>query len=156
MEKMGISQDMLDTARDVGVALERSMEGLKATQESLETQQRFARRLDLDASDLHEQAKAALGRSDEETARKFLMERQRVLDKLKQVLKQCAEEKKRMETMESNVAALDRRAVEIESLLRRTVGAKAVKDTAGSDIDVGLSLSTEDPLLKKFRDLGID
>ena len=55
--------------------------------------------------------------------------------------------------MESNVAALERRAMEVEALLRRTMGAKTLVDTSGAN---ALSLSTDDPLLQKFRDLGID
>ena len=53
--------------------------------------------------------------------------------------------------MESNVESIKRRALEVESLLQRTVGAKARQDSF-----TDLSLSVEDPLLQKFRDLGID
>lgn len=152
MERLGITQDMLDSAQEIGIALERSMEGLKASQDSLETQQRLARRLDSDAETLYARAKTALANSDEEAARKYLLERTNVQDKLKKVLKQCVEEKRRLEQMESNVSALEQRAMEMDSLLRRTLGAKAVQDSN----EMGLSLSTEDPLLQKFRDLGID
>jgi len=153
MERLGITQDMLDMAKDVGMALERSAEGLQASKDSLETQQRFARRLDSEAERLYERAKVAIAENKEELAKKPLLDRQRDLDKLKVVLKNCADEKKRLETMESNVAALERRAMEVEALLRRTMGAKTLVDTSGAN---ALSLSTDDPLLQKFRDLGID
>ena len=52
--------------------------------------------------------------------------------------------------MEENAAGLERRAMEIEALLQRSVGASAMQN---SDT---LSLSDSDPLLRKFKDLGID
>jgi phage shock protein A len=155
MERLGVTQDMLDAARDCGAELERSNEGLRAVRDSLQTQQSFARRLDRDATDLYERAKIAMAENKDEEARKLLLERQRDQDKFKQVLMQCAEEKKRLEKMEQNVKAIERRAMEVDSLLRRTVGAKAVQEIATTDME-GLSLTAEDPLLQKFRDLDID
>lgn len=152
LERLGITEEMLESARDVGAALDRSVEGLAATRESLESQQRLARRLDSNAEELYGKAKAALESSDEEAARKYLLERTSIQDKLKQVLLRCGEEKRRVETMESNVALLKEKAMEVNTLLKRAVGAKATQDTS----DLGLSLTKEDPLLQKFRDLGID
>lgn len=150
MERMGISQDMLDAAKEIGFTLEQSVDGLKASRESLQTQQRFARRLDESMKDIYEKAKAEMVAGKEEEARKHLLEKNRLEDKLKKTLKGCAEEKRRYEQMESNVAALEERAMEVESLLARTVGAKTMQNTAQ------LSLASEDPLLQKFRDLGLD
>lgn len=152
MERLGVTEEMLQSARDVGIALERSLEGLKATRESLETQQSNARRLDAKVEELYEQAKSALATGDEEAAKRFLLERTSMQDKLKRVLTQCAEEKRRYEQMESNVSILEEKAMEVNTLLQRTIGTKAIVDTG----NFGLSLSKEDPLLKKFRDLGID
>jgi len=151
MERMGLTQDMIDTANDVGLALERSNEGLKAVQESLETQQRFARRLDADVTDLYERAQKAIADSDEDLARKLLLQRTEVQEKLKKALMNCAEEKKRLGKMTENVAQLKRRALEVESLMSRSVSSSALKDSS-----TNLSLPVEDPLLKKFKDLGID
>jgi phage shock protein A len=161
MEMLGISQDMLDTAREVGLALERSAEGLRATRDSLETQQRLARRLEDEAGRLYGRAKEALASGEEEKARKLLLSRQQDLDKLKQVLLSCADDKQRLETMERNVAALERRAMEVEALLKRTIGAKSQVDASAIsgravDDDARFALSSEDPLLQKFRDMGID
>jgi phage shock protein A len=156
MERLGVTQDMLDAARDCGAELEQSNEGLRAVRDSLQTQQSFARRLDRDATDLYERAKIAMAENRDEEARKLLLERQLDQDKFKKVLMQCAEEKKRLEKMEENVKAIERRAMEVDSLLRRTVGAKAIQETAATDSMVGLSLTAEDPLIQKFRDLGID
>jgi phage shock protein A len=152
MDRLGLSEDMLAAAKDVGEALERSVEGLQVVQNGLETQQRFAKRLDQDAAALYDDAKTAMARNEEETARKLLLQRQLTLDKLKSTLVDCAEMKKRLETMKSNVLALERRAMEVESLLERTVGAKNMLDTS----DLGLALSSRDPLLQKFRDIGIE
>ena len=163
MARLGVTQEMLGMAREVGESLERSAEGLRATQESLETQQRLARRLDDDSDALYEKAKAALTDGNEEEAKQWLLERTRVQDKLKTVLVACAAAKQRFETMGENVKILEQRALEVDAMLRRTVSAKAVQDSNGIDnyydndgiMMGGLSLSKEDPLLQKFRDLGI-
>jgi len=152
MERMGITEEMLDAARDIGQALESSMEGLQASRSSLESQQAFARKLDSLANELYERAKTALTQSKEDDARKYLLERTSVFDKLKQVLKQCEEEKRRCTQMEKNVLLLEERAMEINSLLRKSVSAKAVQQAN----DLGLGLRDDDPLLRKFRDQGID
>ena len=151
MERLGVNQDMLDAAQECGLALKESMEGLKAAQASLETQQSLARILDRDASELYERAKEKLTSGDEEAARTYLMRRNENLDKLKKVLQLCAEERKRTEMMEKNVEAIKLRALEVEALLQRTVGAKTRQDSFAD-----FSLDVEDPLIKKFRDMGID
>ena len=143
---------MLDSAEQVGVALEQAMEGLRATKASLETQQSLARRLERDAAELYEKAKTAIAAGREEEARKFLFQRNADQEKLVKILKLCVEEKQRFDKMQQNVAAIEKRALEIESLLQRSVSAKARQTTAFQD----LSLAVEDPLLQKFRDLGID
>uniref|UniRef100_A0A7R9WVD1 Uncharacterized protein n=1 Tax=Craspedostauros australis TaxID=1486917 RepID=A0A7R9WVD1_9STRA len=152
MERLGISQDMLDAAQECGMALQQAMEGLSATQDSLKTQQMLARRLDSDAEDIYEKAKVAIGDGDEIAAKDLLFKRTQVQDKLKKILLNCAEEKKRLVTMEDNVKAIEARALEIESLLQRTVGAKSRQDAGMAE----LSLARDDPLLQKFKDLGID
>ena len=53
--------------------------------------------------------------------------------------------------MEENAAGLERRAMEIEALMQRTVGASAMQN-----VDSSFSLADSDPLLRKFKDLGID
>jgi phage shock protein A len=154
MERLGITQEMLDMAQDIGVSLEKSIEGIKAVRSSLETQQRLAQLLDAESSSLYKKAKQALDDSDEELAKKLLLQRVTVQEKLKKVLLNCVEEKGRLQIMEDNISRLERRAIEIDSLLRRTVSAKSLIGSA--EFDVGLSLSSEDPLLQKFKDLGID
>ena len=154
MERLGISQDMLDMAQDVGVSLEKSIEGMKAVRNSLETQQKLARLLDAESSNLYNKAKESISDSNEELARKLLLERTNVQEKLKKVLINCTEEKGRLQKMEDNISQLERRALEIDMLLRRTVSAKSMQGIA--DLDLGLSLRSEDPLIQKFKDLGID
>lgn len=152
MERLGISQEMLDMAKDVGLSLESSMEGIQAIQSSLETQQKLAKLLDQEVSTLYDRAKAALDNSDDDLARKILMERAAVQDKLKKVLMACAEEKGRLEKMKENVDQLERRALEIDALLRRSVSARSRQNFSAD----GFSLQKEDPLLQKFKDIGID
>jgi hypothetical protein len=151
MERLGVTQDMLDGAQEVGVALQQSMEGLEATKNSLQTHQSFARSLDREAEELYAKATEKITSGDEGTARTFLLKRTDVQEKLKKILKLCAEEKRRVETMEQNVETIQQRALEVEALLNRTVGAKARQESIAD-----FSLEREDPLLKKFRDMGID
>lgn len=152
MERLGITQEMLDSAEQVGIALKMATEGLAATKASLETQQSLALRLNRDSEELYEKAKAAMAAGKEDEARKFLFQRNADQEKLVKVLKLCVEEKQRLAKMEENIAAIEKRALEIESLLQRSVGAKARQDAAFGE----LSLQADDPLLQKFRDLGID
>ena len=149
LNRLGVTKEMLEMAEDSGVALEQATEGLKAIRASYETQQQFSRRLDSDAEKLYDQAMDAMSASDEGKARDFLAERLNVQEKLKKALLACAEERKRVDIQERNVAALGEKAMEIDSLLRRGVGAKALQDTS-------FSLPDEDPLLRKFRDNGIN
>jgi hypothetical protein len=151
MQRLGVTKEMLEMAEEAGADLERGFEGLKATRESLQTQQSFARRISSEVDELYEKAQAALKAGDEELTRKYLFDRQQRQDKLKKVLMSAAEEKRRLEKMEKNVELLEERAMEVDSLLRRTVGAKALQDTSSQ-----FTLSTEDPLLQKFKDIGID
>jgi hypothetical protein len=151
MARLGVTQDMLDAAQDVGVALQQSTEGLEATKDSLQTHQSLARILDRDAEDLYAKAKEKLTSGEEESARILLLKRTDVQEKLKKILKLCVEEKRRVKTMEQNVQTIQQRALEVEALLNRTVGAKARQESFAD-----FSLEREDPLLKKFRDMGID
>mmetsp|Transcript_1142 Transcript_1142/g.1456 ORF Transcript_1142/g.1456 Transcript_1142/m.1456 type:complete len:257 (-) Transcript_1142:227-997(-) len=151
MERLGITPDMLDAARDIGLALNQSNEGMEACQNSLETQQSFARKLDAKMASLYDKAKEQLTAGEEEAARELLLEKNKVEEKLKNVLQSCADEKRRLAQMEKNVESLEERAMEMETLLRRTIGAKTTMQTSSM-----LSLDDEDPLLRKFRDAGID
>lgn len=151
MKRKGITPEMLEMANEVGIALKQTAEGLKATQDSVETQQRLAKTLDRQSESIYERAKSAIAAGEEEQARKLLMEREAIKDKLINVLRALAEDRKRLAVMESNVEALEARGLEIESLLRRSVGASALKDSSIN----GFALEPEDPLLQKFRDLGM-
>merc|ERR1712127_107058 len=115
------------------------------------TGQRLAKTLDRQEKSIYEKAKSAIASGDETGARKLLMERGSVKEKLLKVLKSAADDRKRLEMMENNVEALETRGLEIESLLRRSVGAASMQDST----NMGFSLEPEDPLLKKFRDLGM-
>ncbi|KAL3911851.1 MAG: hypothetical protein SGARI_001442, partial [Bacillariaceae sp.] len=129
LAKMGVSQDMLDTAQDIGFALSQSMEGLEATESSLQTHQSLARRIDREVTEVYDMAKAALEEKDEERARTLLLKRADLQEELKKMLKRCVEEKGRLEVMQDNVASLEKRGMEVEALLQRTIGAKARQDS---------------------------
>jgi len=157
MEEMGITQQMLDQAKEMGMLLERGMEGLGATEDSLRTQQNFAKRLEEDMVRVYSQAKTALQDGDEDTAKDLLFKRTQIEEKLKKALMNCVEEKKRLTQMEDNIRAIEERALEMESLLKRSMGAKTLMDTSTAAGDgTGFSLAPEDPLLKKFKDAGIE
>lgn len=166
LERMGITNDMLEQAREVGMLLDRSVEGLRAAEDSLVTQQRFAKRLEEDMDRFYKDAAVALQSGNEPRAKELLFKRTQVQDKLKKALMTCVEEKKRLEQMQQNVRAMEERALEIESLLKRSVGAKTVLDVNvnnrssidnyGANMGADWSLPPEDPLLKKFRDAGIE
>jgi len=156
MERMGLTPEMVEMAQEVGAALERGLEGLQATKESLESHQRFARRLDEEATQIYEQAKIALNENDEEKAKSLLLKRETSLNRLKKALVACADEKKRVDQMKSNVDALEERALEVDSLLKRTIGAKTLSDLSDNDIGSPYSsmrLDDDDPLIRKFKDL---
>jgi len=55
--------------------------------------------------------------------------------------------------MEDNVRSIEERSIEIESLLRRSIGAKSLQES--SDQLLLQDDDFEDPLLKKFKDMGI-
>jgi len=154
MDQLGITPEMLEMAQECGFALERAVEGLKATRESLDGLQKFARRLDDKDKELYEKARLEMSNGREEEARKLLLERQTVQEKLKKTLLNCKDEKVRFERMEINMEAIENRAIEVDSLLKRTVGAKALVD---NNDDMGMintfRMEDEDPLLRKFRDL---
>ncbi len=159
MAKMGVTEEMLEQAREMGAALDRGIEGLDATRDSLRTQQSFAKRLEGDMGRIYEEAKKALQGGEEERAKELLFQKTQVEEKLKKALMNCVEEKKRLNKMEENVRAIEERAVEMESILKRTVGAKALMDSsmkAMENDEFGFSLKQEDPLLQKFRDAGIE
>ena len=152
MEKMGINQDMLDAAEDIGASLERSNEGLLLVQERLASLQQQARTLDNDAQEKYKQAKQLLESNNEERARDLLLDRTKLQEKLKKVLLQCAEEKERVQQMERNVEALSERASEMDAMLRRAVGARTTQEV--NDLD--MRMSVDDPLLQKFKDAGLE
>ena len=151
MERKGLTPEMLEQANEIGMALKQAVEGLRAIQESVDTSQKLAKTLDQQEKSIYIRAKSAIESGDEESARNLLLERQRVKDKLLKVLKSLSEERKRLDVMQINVDALETRGLEIESLLRRSVGAASLQGSS----DLGLSLEREDPLLQKFRDLGM-
>lgn len=156
LSRLGLTQEMLDVAQDVSRALENGIDGLKATEESLRSQQSLAKVIDADVNDLYEKAKDALNDGREDEAKSFLLERNKNMEALKNVLKRCAEEKERKSIMEENVNTLQKRALEAEALIQRAVGARARDDASSSFNYDSLSLDKHDPLLQKFKDPGID
>ena len=149
MARKGLTPEMLEQATEIGAALRQTEEGMRATQESVNTSQQLAQTLDRRENSLYDRAKSAMASGDEAGARKILLEREACKKKLLKVLKALAEERKRLAIMQENAEALETRGLEIESLLRRSVGAAALRDSSGFELE------PEDPLLKKFRDMGM-
>ncbi|KAL9188494.1 hypothetical protein ACHAXT_006872 [Thalassiosira profunda] len=147
MNRKGLTPDMLEQATEIGAALQQAVEGLRATQESVDTNQRLAKALDQQEKSIGNR----VGRRGGGATRRYLLERESIKEKLLKVLQSASEERKRLDAMRSNVETLETRGLEIESLLRRSVGAKSMQNAA----NIGLSLDREDPLLQKFRDLGM-
>ena len=148
---------MVDMAQQVSMELQRAMEGLQASEDSLRIQQSFAKRIDTEVQQLFDEAQTAVRNQNEDRARTLLFQRQSQMNKLKQVLQQCVEEKRRMERMKENVQLLEQRAMEVDSLLRRSVSAKVLQDTQLRkdiyDTSMSSDIELEDPLLRKFREL---
>ena len=168
LAQLGVTEEMLTAAEDVGFALEQAMLGMAATRDSLRTQQSLARTLEQAMNDQYAAATRAMTEGKEEHAKQLLLERNTKKEQYIQVLKLCAEEKERMTVMEQNVKVLQQRASTVETLLQRAVGAKtaaAATTAAGSSSSSSLddftssstfALNKQDPLLKKFQDIGID
>ena len=168
LAQLGVTEEMLTAAEDVGFALEQSMVGMAATRDSLRSQQSLAKTLEQAMNDQYAQATRAMAEGKEEHAKQLLLERNTKKEKYIQVLKLCAEEKERMTVMEQNVKVLQQRASTVETLLQRAVGAKtaataatAAGSSSSSSLDDFTSGSTfalnaQDPLLKKFQDIGIE
>lgn len=151
MKRRGITPEMLEQANEIGRVLSQAVDGLRATEDSYETSMRLAKSLNRQNEQIYDKAKDSMQNGDEDGARRLLLERERIKEKLVTVLKTVTEEQKRLELQRSNVEALETRALEVESLLRRSVGASAMQGS----VDLGMSLEAEDPLLRKFRDLGM-
>lgn len=122
LERMGVTEEMLQSAKEIGASLERGFEGLKVIQDSLRTQQSFAAKLDSEVQQVYANAKTALEAGDEDRARDLLFKRTQLQEKLKKTLQNCIDEKRRLSQMEDNVRALEERALEMESLLKRNIG----------------------------------
>lgn len=122
LERMGVTEEMLQSAKEIGASLDRGFEGLKVIQDSLQTQQAFASKLDSEVQQVYAKAKDALEAGDEDKARDLLFKRSQLQEKLKKTLQNCIDEKRRLSQMEDNVRALEERALEMESLLKRNIG----------------------------------
>ena len=82
MERKGITPEMLEQATEIGKILEQAVEGLRATQESVDTSQRLAKTLNQQSDSIYERAKSAMQAGDEDAARKLLLERETIKEKL--------------------------------------------------------------------------
>lgn len=159
MERLGITLDMVDMAQDISMNWQRAKEGYNASQDSLRAQQSLAQRFEMAVQELQDEAKKAVVEGDEDRARAILLKKKQKMDRWKEILLKCAEEKERVDRMEENVQILEQRAREVEALIRRSISAKALQDTSNAmcllDESAGeiSSNSMEDPLLRKFREL---
>jgi hypothetical protein len=149
LQRLGITNDMLEAAKEIGFALEQSAQSLIACQKSIESQQEYVRILEQNMESTTEKAKLEIMNGNEEKARLLLMEKQQMKDKMMKALKACVEEKNRQRQLEMSIATLEKRALETEAEMREIVAVTTVNE-------IGSSPSNDDPLLKRFQDLGID
>jgi hypothetical protein len=159
MERLGITQDMVDSAQEISVNWQRAKEAHNASQDSLRAQQSLAQRLEVEVQELQEEAKKSVVQGDEDRARTLLLRKKQKMDRWKEILVKCAEEKERVDRMEQNIQILEQRAREVDALIRRSISAKALQNTSNAkflldeSVDEFSSSSFEDPLLRKFREL---
>jgi hypothetical protein len=159
MERLGITQDMVDSAQEISVNWQRAKEAYNASQDSLRAQQSLAQRLEVEVQELQEEAKKSVVQGDEDRARTLLLRKKQKMDRWKEILVKCAEEKERVDRMEQNIQILEQRAREVDALIRRSISAKALQNTSNAkflldeSVDEFSSSSFEDPLLRKFREL---
>jgi hypothetical protein len=159
MERLGITQDMVDMAQDISMNWQRAKEGCNASHDSLRAQQSLAQRLEVEVQELQEEAKKSVVQGDEDRARTILLRKKQKMERWKEVLLKCAEEKERVDRMEENIQILEQRAREVDALIRRSISAKALQNTSNAKFlldesaDEFSSSSFEDPLLRKFREL---
>ena len=66
MKRKGLTPEMLDQANKIGVALRQSVEGLRATQDSVNTGQQLSKNLNGQSDSIYEKAKSAMASDDEE------------------------------------------------------------------------------------------
>jgi hypothetical protein len=159
MERLGITQDMVDMAQDISMNWQRAKEGCNASHDSLRAQQSLAQRLEVEVQELQEEAKKSVVQGDEDRARTILLRKKQKMERWKEVLLKCAEEKERVDRMEENIQILEQRAREVDALIRRSISAKALQNNSNAKFlldesaDEFSSSSFEDPLLRKFREL---
>jgi len=159
MERLGITQDMVDSAQEISVNWQRAKEAHNASQDSLRAQQSLAQRLEVEVQELQEEAKKSVVQGDEDRARTLLLRKKQKMDRWKEILVKCSEEKERVDRMEQNIQILEQRAREVDALIRRSISAKALQNTSNAkflldeSVDEFSSSSFEDPLLRKFREL---
>jgi len=72
---MGVPEEMLQTVREMGIALERGVEGSQATHDAVRTQQDFIKILEGGAERVYEDVKRALGGGNEERAKDVLFQK---------------------------------------------------------------------------------
>lgn len=59
LERKGLTPEMLEQANEIGMALQQAVEGLRATQDSVDTSQRLAKALDKQQDSIYDKAKTA-------------------------------------------------------------------------------------------------
>jgi hypothetical protein len=148
LQRLGITDEMLKEAKEIGFALEQSAQSLIACENSIESQQQYVRILERNMESVTDKAKIEILNGNEEKARLLLMEKQQMKDKMMKALKACVEEKNRKRQIEINIATLEKKALETEAEMRQIVATGSLNEIATSPND--------DPLLKRFQDLGID
>ena len=151
LDNMGLSKEVIDGARAVAQEIEEAEQNLMIVQSAEASQQSLLQTLEDSAADAYYAASEALRGGDEAAARTHLEKRQGLLAKINYAKAELAEASDRVAIMQTNMASLKQKATEIEALVARSVATAADMRLQGSS-----EAELEDPLLRKFRELGED
>eukprot|EP00934_Nitzschia_sp_Nitz4_P006672 Nitzschia sp. Nitz4//scaffold121_size67750//40517//41394//NITZ4_006070-RA/size67750-augustus-gene-0.129-mRNA-1//-1//CDS//3329534357//6662//frame0 len=143
------------TTLEAREALNNARSALHAIQTSLQVQREYALRLESDMAELVAKAREAILSGNDEEAQFFLLEKNTIRDKLDGVLKHCCQEDERAIIVQQQIRQLEAEVIERENdNIKRSMNAN--ESTTGDIAGDTANSTIEDPLLKKFRDIGIN
>lgn len=154
LERMGLSEDMMKLAQQTAQDLAEAESALSMVQEAENSQAALVKRYDDAMSEAYKAAEDALSSGDEDSARRFLVEKNEHKTRKEAAELDLLEAKKRVSTMRSSVTQLAERTAQVEQMMSSIVADKKMKSIASrSDAGVVDTFTVEDPLERKFRDL---
>ena len=147
---MGLTKDVIELARKTAAELQEAEQSLAIVEGAQRSQKSLVDTHARTMETAYAAAEAALRSGDEDAARTQLELRQAAKAKKEFAEADLAQATQRVATMQSSVAALAERASRIEQSIATTASSATMGRASASSVD----LDDEDPLEKKFRDLG--